>query len=68
MKKLDDLVERDKPVIDKNVRVMSNYKANIFFFFEKILPLWETTFNLIAIITGLVVIICSMAADSLVTN
>ena len=25
MKKLDDLVERDKPVIDKNVRVMSNY-------------------------------------------
>ena len=25
MKELDDLVERDKPMIDKNVRVMSNY-------------------------------------------
>ena len=25
MKKLDDLVEKGKPVIDKNVRVMSNY-------------------------------------------
>ena len=25
MKKPDDLVERDKPVTDKNVSVMSNY-------------------------------------------
>ena len=34
MKELDDLVERDKPMIDKNVRVISNYEANFFSFFK----------------------------------